>query len=94
MAVIGASASPIKSIQRGLTTINVLSTRNVTINSVDLNKSFVNVSYISGDASGGQGVSFTATPGVRLTSSTNLDITGFTVNNTSISAYWEVIEYV
>ena len=91
MAVLGSS-SPIKSIQRGTTQATG---GNVTINAVDLSKSFVSSSFRSGyysASTAGNGISGVAT----LTSSTNLQVirgssTGFTVNPV---VYWEVIEYV
>ena len=94
MAVLGSS-SPIKSIQRGTTQANSGTALNVTINAVDLSKSFVSSSFKSGyysSQTGGNGISGAAT----LSSSTNLQVirgwsAGITANP---DVHWEVIEYV
>ena len=88
MAVIGAASSPIKSIQRGTTQATTYS---VTINAVDLGKSFVSCSFKS--AYGGtDGISGAAS----LSSSTTIQMAlGASVNYTNYPiVYWEVIEYV
>ena len=92
MAVLGSS-SPIKSIQRGVT--GAFGTVNVTITAVDLGKSFVSSSFLSGYYSAttaGNGVSGAAT----LTSSTNLQVIrgGSVAITANPTVYWEVIEYV
>ena len=93
MAVLG-STSPIKSIQRGLTSVASNGTANVTINAVDLDKSFISWTsksgYIDGD---GPGIS----NGAALTSTTNLGIYGgwsYGVSDVYSYTYWEVVEYV
>ena len=113
MAVLGAGAEVIKSIQRGQTTVISNSQWNqtntaVTINAVDLNKSFVSVSYANGYGAGN--ISNSAPSGD--TSMIGTSIGGYLASTTSISlqqgkwrrysttwshtggtAYWEVIEY-
>ena len=94
MAVLG-STSPIKSIQRGVTSAASNGTANVTINEVDLDKSFISWTsrngYINGD---GPGIS----NGAALTTSTNLKIYGgwsyATTGDVYSFTYWEVVEYV
>ena len=96
MAVLGSS-SPIKSIQRGSTSATASSTATVTINAVDLDKSFVSATnrtgYISSN-SGGPGVG----NGVTLSSSTSLQVYGgatyYSPGTLPATTYWEVIEYV
>jgi len=88
MAVLGSS-SPIKSIQRGVTQATTYS---VTINAVDLGKSFVSSSFKSAYGSSGAGISGAA----WLTSSTTIQMAlGGSSNYTTYpTVYWEVIEYV
>ena len=92
----------ISSIQRGFST----STGNITISSVDMSKSFVSVSYANakysdsqvvlapGNRGYGYGFGYSVSYSARLTSSTNLEISSGTQNNTtSAGIAWEVIEY-
>lgn len=89
--------SSIKSIQRGVTSCTDLSVTNVTISSVDLNKSFISSSCTSGrvKASGAPtaAISYTAAP--TLTSATNLQLPASAINDQGTLAIvnWEVIEY-
>ena len=92
MAVLGSS-SPIKSIQRGTT--QAFGAVNVTITAVDLSKSFVSSSFLSGyysASTAGNGIS----GGTTLSSSTNLQVIrgGSVAFTASPTVYWEVIEYV
>ena len=113
MAVLGAGAAVIKSIQRGQTSVSSNSNgsqtnTSVTINAVDLNKSFVSVSYANGYGAGN--ISNSAPSGDTSMIGTSLG--GYLASTTSISlqqgkwrkysvtwshtggpAYWEVIEY-
>ena len=98
MAVLGSS-SPIKSIQRGTTLSNSGTAVNVTINAVDLDKSFVSgtnqAGYINVTSSwGGPGTG----AGATLTTTTNLAVTGgatfYTPGTLPATLHWEVIEYV
>jgi hypothetical protein len=80
-----ASASPIKSVQRGNVSGNAFNT-SVTLNAVDLNKSFVKLVGLKIDAN----YSFNAR--CRLTNPTTLLCEGYGLRTQYIS--WEVIEYV
>ena len=88
MAVLG-SASPIKSIQRGLTNNQATYSVNVTITAVDMSKSFVSSSTTNGYSGNG---SLSQTASVRLTTSTNLLLQGLATG--AITTAWEAIEYV
>tara|TARA_R110000796_G_scaffold15033_1_gene48483 strand:+ start:303 stop:572 length:270 start_codon:yes stop_codon:yes gene_type:complete len=76
--------SPIKSIQRGTTTV-AASNVDVTITAVVMGKSTVN---IIGSGHNGAGQPFGR---AQLTTTTNLQHIG---GQSSYSIYWEVIEYV
>ena len=106
MAVLGTQV--IKSIQRGFVTLSGGGTTSVTINAVDLTKSFSNIKTANG-AQGGKannntndytsyGASILA--GGNLETSTSLFIrAGSGLGSSSAvastcRAYWEVIEYV
>lgn len=86
--------SPINSIQRGVTAMpGEGATTNVTINSVNLSKSFVSMSasvYVNTGSALRRGVVF-----AHLTSSTNLRIEnqGESANDIGGSVAWEVIEF-
>ena len=96
MAVIGAAASPIKSIQRGTT--YSASGVNVTITAVDLDKSFVSGTNQTGYMNNGStanGIGGGA--GATLTTTTNLAVTpgsSFSPGTLPATLHWEVIEYV
>jgi hypothetical protein len=108
MPVLGTQV--IKSIQRGSTSLASTGTSStVTINAVDLDKTFVSASCRSGY--GGSRYSSTTsdpwvmnstTSGAQLASTTSITITGgigFVSNSTyavrsDVILYWEVIEYV
>ena len=108
MPVLGTQV--IKSIQRGSTSLASTGTNStVTINAVDLAKSFVSASCSNGY--GGSRYSLTSsdpytmnatTSGAQLASTTSITITGggaFVINSTyayrsNNVCYWEVIEYV
>ena len=87
--------STIKSIQRGTTTSpSAASTTNVTITSVDTDKSTVNVTFSAygGDSTGDDEGIFYCT----LTTATNLQIVNSGTNSQSFPGSdlaWEVIEY-
>tara|TARA_Y100000114_G_C11579762_1_gene240487 strand:- start:167 stop:523 length:357 start_codon:yes stop_codon:yes gene_type:complete len=107
------AASIIKSIQRGQTTVSSSSTgqdssSSVTINAVDLDKSFVSVSTRNGYGTGNiynnnttYGYSTnTTTIGGYLASSTSISLQqgrwrryNATIAHVGGTAYWEVIEY-
>ena len=97
MAVIGASASPIKSIQRGSTSVTASGSATVTINAVDLDKSFVSANTKTGYISSGTGGPGNEN-GVTLSSSTSLQfyggVTYYSPGTVAATTYWEVIEYV
>ena len=92
--------SIIKSIQRGVQA----ATGNVTISSVDTTKAFVSCSFDNGQYSTSfayagpsyrtyaYGFGYSVSYKARLTSSTNLEITGGTTTSAG-STKWEVIEY-
>ena len=96
MAVIGASSSPMKSIQRGTTYSS--SGVNVTITAVDLDKSFVSGTNQTGYMNNGStanGIGGGA--GATLTTTTNLEVTpgsSFSPGTVPGTLHWEVIEYV
>ncbi len=90
--VMGWLNTPIKSIQRGLTTVSSYPT-NVTISSVNTSKAFVAANGRNGNNTTGVfGGGITA----RLTSSTNLELnSGFYFESSQSPAIvsWEVIEF-
>tara|TARA_B100001250_G_scaffold210267_1_gene180466 strand:+ start:647 stop:973 length:327 start_codon:yes stop_codon:yes gene_type:complete len=107
MPVLGTQV--IKSIQRGSTVLSGLgATTAVTINAVDLDKSFVSVSVENGFCGGrydatssGPYIMSATTAGGKLTSTTAITLVGGTgtyYNTTyrvynNTEAFWEVIEY-
>lgn len=105
MAVLG-SKSPVKSIQRGSTSIAADSSSAVTITAVDTDKSFVSIGTKSGSQAGttSSNVSYTAgggiTCGAALTATTTLTVYAGEIDLYNVTrsqnstAYWEVIEYV
>ena len=88
MAVLGSS-SPIKSIQRGA---SIATGGNVTINAVDLSKSFVSSSFRSAYGNTGNGISGAITLASSTTIQALLGSSGSYLNYPTV--YWEVIEYV
>jgi uncharacterized spore protein YtfJ len=105
MAVLG-SKSPIKSIQRGSTSLAYDGSTNVTITAVDTDNSFVSIGTKSGSQAGtiSNNASHTAaggiTCGAALTATTTLTVYAGEIDLYNITrsqnstAYWEVIEYV
>ena len=103
MAVIGGS-TPIKTIQRGTTTVNQGSNATASINSVVVGKTMVVVStlngWLSGHVSGAYSGTVSITAGVVLTNATTLTFTagtGYTYHSQGqapCQTKWEVIEYV
>jgi len=106
MAVLG-SKSPIKSIQRGSSTVSVSLTSSVTISAVDTAKSFLLVSTRSGSHGGnltsnagdGQGAGGVTCGGAITGTTTVVLYAGNVQLSTSAAiknptAYWEVVEYV
>lgn len=104
-----SSASVIKSIQRGSTSLAYGASSNITINSVDTSKSFVSISCKNGsmarrvDSVTSNYFSSTGAlvAGGALTSDTNLAVavgtyngSTFMVTATDATVYWEVVEYV
>lgn len=102
MAVLGSS-SPINSIQRGSVSVGVNQlavNTNVTINSVDVDKSFIscNANAAHGGELGGSWQQ-ARIPGASLTDATTLNVAmlaNYGGNNYlgTGALYWEVIEYV
>ncbi len=106
MAVLG-SKSPIKSIQRGSSTVSLNLTASITISAVDTAKSFLLVSTRSGSHSGnlssnaadGQaGGAVTCSGAITGTTTVvlyagNIDLAS-TVRSGNPVANWEVVEYV
>lgn len=106
MPVLGTQV--IKSIQRGTTALSAGGTTSVTINAVDLDKSFITSSCASGYGAGNLSSSSSDgnaangfTMGGMLLSTTSISFaagtyrvynTGFGTGGTQI--YWEVVEYV
>ena len=108
-----AAASIIKSIQRGQTTVNTnsigtVTSSNVTINAVDLSKSFVSVSFKNGMGGGNYlnndtYYGFTTTSialGGYLSSTTQITLAqgvwrryNSTQFHSGGTCYWEVVEY-
>jgi len=90
-------SSPIRSIQRGTVSGDQDDINNVTISSVNTEKSFVSISSANGVAGQTGEVNALVFNG-RLTSSTNLRVTcgtsAHTADNIAGTAAWEVIEYV
>ena len=84
-----ADANIIKSIQRGATTNSAVYQVNVTINAVDMNKSFISSSTTSGTYNNTEA----RLASVQLTTPTNLLFQGGSSTG-SITTAWEVIEYV
>lgn len=76
--------SPIKSIQRGVTSITDASKTTVTISSVDVSKAVVLVLR-------GEGGTQAASPGGRLISATQLELHAFPTDTTTID--WQVVEF-
>ena len=106
MAVLG-SKSPIKSIQRGSSTVSLAVTASVTISAVDTAKSFLLVSTRSGSHSGnlssnaadGQAGGAVTCSGAITGTTTVVLYAGNVQLSTSAAiknptAYWEVVEYV
>ena len=106
MAVLGTQV--IKSIQRGNVDLSGGGTTSVTINAVDLSKSFSNIKTANG-AQGGKANNTTnnyTSYGAAIVAGGNLDSTttllvragsglgGSSVVASTCRAYWEVIEYV
>lgn len=84
----GPGGSNIKSIQRGVATINGLSTVDITISSVDTTKAICRVS------TGNQGATFAkALFKSEITSATNLRLTRNTADANDVQTYWDVVEY-
>jgi|TARA_B110000091_G_scaffold162461_1_gene173284 hypothetical protein len=103
MAVIGGS-TPIKSIQRGTTSVSKGATVTATINSVDVTKTMIVVSttngWQNGHSSGYYAGTASITAGVVLTNGTTLTLIagsgqgGTSAGNGPCSTDWEVVEYV
>ena len=105
MAVLG-SKSPVKSIQRGSTSLAADASSAVTITAVDTDKSFVSIGTKSGSQAGSttSNAAYTAgggiTCGAALTATTTLTVYAGKIDLYSATraqnatAYWEVIEYV
>lgn len=99
MPFIGGGGVAVKSIQRGTTTFD--STESVTINAVDLAKSFISSSFIGGATSavgvhylGAYGSADDSSVGTELSDETTLLFyKGGGANHGNKSCYWEVIEY-
>jgi len=106
MAVLGTQV--IKSIQRGFVTLSGGAVTSVTINSVDLTKSFSNIKTANGARAGKANSTTTdyTSYGASIVAGGNLDTStalliraGSGVGSSSVTgsdcrAYWEVIEYV
>jgi hypothetical protein len=106
MPVLGTQV--IKSIQRGTTTLSAAGTTSATINAVDLDKSFITSSCVSGFGAGNLSSStstgnaanaFTAGGILASTTSINFAAGTYKAYNASYGTgstqiYWEVVEYV
>ena len=106
MAVLGTQV--IKSIQRGTTVLAAGGSTNVTINSVDTDKSFLSSSVASGYGAGNLSSSTSAgnaanaiTMGGYISGATQLSFAAGTYKSynasygtSSTQIYWEVVEYV
>jgi len=95
-----AAKSPIKSIQRGVVSPVHNTVLNVTVQSVDVSKSFLSLSNTNGISymdSGTHALAYSRVTGGKLTSATNIEFKGvgqyYNLQN-SPTVYWELIEYV
>jgi hypothetical protein len=86
-----ALASAIKSIQRGELLMSGGGWFNVTVNPVDMDKSFISTSSVSG-IDYGLDYAYSVTAGVKLTSATNLSFDS-QLTGVSIRVFWELIEF-
>lgn len=82
--------SNIKSIQRGNTVVTAL-TGDITISTVDLNKSIIKLRPDGGSTSASPGTNFTWS--VVFLNANTIRITR-TANSSHTTVYWEVIEYI
>jgi len=94
--LLGLSSSAIKSIQRGSVSLAHGASTNVTINAVDMDKTFITASTVSGYAGTYNSYMNALMIGARLTTTTNVAfLCGDTSNGNNFAnavMYYEVVE--